>query len=411
MNRNMRKPGRVVGALLAAAAGCALAAEAPVEWAVPYPTEGPPPNGYPPVAGVEHVEIYRAAAETGWFSHHAHIAYHKGVFFAAWSNHPDGEDGPGQRVLCAVSKGGRSWSAPFECLPRFDRARPPAEDGRVATSVGWAEGNGRLYVIGEVDDRVGNMGRDRISMNRQDSTQARPYLGRYGWGRVARTVGADRKLGPVFWLEEDPPSPKEPGQDYPGLKDKRYRALGGAILAFLRQPERMPAWDFRYKTAWTYGEDGHLLCEPSVYRRPDGVLVKLSRDRDFEPSFTLYAAVSEDGGKEWKKAVRTNIPDSPSKSASGRLPDGRVYLIGNQVPRSSRGLRDPLVLSLSKDGKRFDRAGAIRWGAPEIRSPGSAKSRGFQYPSALVAEQALWVVYSIGKEDVAVTRVPLESLR
>jgi hypothetical protein len=88
-----------------------------------------------------------------------------------------------------------------------------------------------------------------------------------------------------------------------------------------------------------------------------------------------------------------------------------VFLIGNYVPENAHGLRDPLVLSLSRDGKRFDRAAAIRAGSPEVRTAGSAKSRGFQYPSAVVARGALWVIYSIGKEDVAVSRIPLEALK
>jgi len=67
-------------------------------------------------------------------------------------------------------------------------------------------------------------------------------------------------------------------------------------------------------------------------------------------------------------------------------------------------------LSLSKDGKRFDWAAAIRSDAPNVRTPGSAKGRGFQYPSAVVAEGALWVIYSIGKEDVSVSRIPLNAL-
>jgi hypothetical protein len=35
---------------------------------------------------------------------------------------------------------------------------------------------------------------------------------------------------------------------------------------------------------------------------------------------------------------------------------------------------------------------------------------GFQYPSAVVAHDALWVIYSVGKEDVAVSRIPLSEL-
>ena len=159
------------------------------------------------------------------------------------------------------------------------------------------------------------------------------------------------------------------------------------------------------------GDDGHHLCEPTVYRRPDGVYVKLFRDctGGSAKSLRLYAAISRDG-HAWTTPVRTSIPDSPSKPTSGMLPDGRVFLIGNQVSRAARPRRDPLVLSLSPDGIRFTWAAAIRSGAPPVRYPGRAKIPGFQYPSAVVARHALWVIYSIGKEDVAVSRIPLSSL-
>jgi hypothetical protein len=147
------------------------------------------------------------------------------------------------------------------------------------------------------------------------------------------------------------------------------------------------------------------MCEPTVYRRPDGVLVKLSRDLD--RSRRLYASLSRDDGFNWEPALRTDIPDSPSKPFAGTLPDGRVYLIGNQVAVPGR---DPLVLSLSKDGTHFTWAAAIRSGAPPLRREGHAKSLGFQYPSAVVTGGALWVIYSVGKEDVEVSRIPLKEL-
>jgi hypothetical protein len=394
--------------MFAAALSCG---EPPVEWAVPYPITDRPAYGYPALEGVTHHDICRAAEETGWFSHHAQIVHHKGVFLAAWSSHPMGEDGPGQRVLCAISDNGSTWKPPFECLPPMDEARDPGESGRVATAIGWVIAEGKAYVIGEVDDRLGKRYRDRISYNPAESTPERPYIGRYGLGRVARAVERNGKLGQIFWLQAAPPAPRLQGQSFPGSDDARFRRVAGRIVRTLSEPERRPSWDFQHKTAWTRGEDGHLLCEPTIYRRRDGVFVRISRDRERPPSLRLYAAVSRDGGNSWTAAVRTEIPDSPSKSCSGSLADGGVFLIGNYVPESARGLRDPLVLSLSRDGRRFDRAAAVRSGSPTIRKDGSAKSRGFQYPSAVLARGALWVIYSIGKEDVAVTRIPLDALK
>jgi len=396
--------------LLVALGGAQLLAQPPVRWGVPWPVEGQPVLGYPLLRGVEHIEIYHATPETGMFSHHAHIAHHRGAFLAFWSNHPTGEDGPGQRLLCSVSRDGRRWAKPFECFPPLGAVRDPSENGRVLTANGWVIVDDTAYAISEVDDRKGKFSRDDITLDPAESTPQRPYLGRYGWGRIARSVGADGQLGPLFWLVENPPEPVDGAPRLPDARDPRFRQVARKIRDALSDPRNQPAWDFKDKSAWTRGDDGHLLCEPTVFRRPDGVLVKLSRDRDREASLRLYVSLSTDGGESWTPAVRTDIPDSPSKSTSAKLSDGRILLIGNQVPPSHRGLRDPLVISLSRDGKTFDWAAAIRHGAPEIRAPGSAKGRGFQYPSAILARDAVWVIYTIGKEDVAVSRIPIAEL-
>jgi Neuraminidase (sialidase) len=125
----------------------------------------------------------------------------------------------------------------------------------------------------------------------------------------------------------------------------------------------------------------------------------------------MYVSLSKDGGKTWTTNEKTDIPDSPSKTVTGTLPNGKTYLIGNQIQSSVRGhTRDPLVISLSADGKTFNWAAAIRHGTPPLRYPGKSKDHGFQYPSAIVVGKSLWVIYSINKEDVAISRIPLSEL-
>jgi hypothetical protein len=38
------------------------------------------------------------------------------------------------------------------------------------------------------------------------------------------------------------------------------------------------------------------------------------------------------------------------------------------------------------------------------------KGPGFQYPNVCMVKEDMWVFYSIGKEDIGVTRIPLEAL-
>ena len=72
--------------------------------------------------------------------------------------------------------------------------------------------------------------------------------------------------------------------------------------------------------------------------------------------------------------------------------------------------RDPLSISILDDKNEFSWVGNIKYDAPKIRFDGAHKGPGFQYPSAVTTEKYLWVIYSIGKEDIEVARVPLASL-
>jgi hypothetical protein len=46
-----------------------------------------------------------------------------------------------------------------------------------------------------------------------------------------------------------------------------------------------------------------------------------------------------------------------------------------------------------------------------MRFPGMCKNPGFMYPQVQVANGSLWVAYSINKEDIGLTVVPLSALK
>ena len=374
----------------------------PVHWTLPQPDRRKPADGYTALEGVEHVELFHATPTRGHYCHHPHIAHHGGVFYATWSNHPTGEDGPGQRLLTCISTDGRTWTPFAEGFPPEGEPKPCGQTGRVLTSNGIHVSDGVVYVIAEVHECFGGKDGKAWKAKLEAKTGRTTRRGRLGWGRLARAIKPDGTLGPIFWLVPDPPEPVDGRPPHPTASDERFATVAKALNERMADPLHMSAWDFRFHTNWTPAADGHGLCEPSVYRRPDSVLVKLSRD--LAGSRRMYAALSRDG-RTFAPAIQTRIPDAPSKSVCGTLPDGRTFLVGNQ----SIG-RDPLVIGLSRDGVTFDWAAAIRHGAPKVRHPGRAKGPGFQYPSAIVVGDAMWVVYSVGKEDVAVSRVPLSAL-
>lgn len=131
----------------------------------------------------------------------------------------------------------------------------------------------------------------------------------------------------------------------------------------------------------------------------------------------------------WTTPVETNIPDSRSKTCAGTLPSNRTdsggptvfngtrYLLGNQL--SKIWDRDPLTISLSHDGVDFNCVLAVRArcldgahcpGPGHQFFPGFGKGPGYQYPSAAVVGEHLMIVYSVAKEEIALSRVPLSEL-
>ncbi len=344
----------------------------------------------------------------GIYNHHPAIACIDGRLVVIWSNHlrgfehgadgiDHGEDGPGQQVLCATSTNGMDWSAAVTLQEPLGPYGTWTNEGRIATANGFARHGDALYAIVEVNDN-----------------QSKHHFGacqRAGVGRLARRVFPDGGLGPVrFWLW--PPVPSLPGfRVYPDPRASAIvRDTAAALVAYLARPPHQPAWDFC--SAAITNRAGDIMVEPSTFQRPDGSLVTVYRGgpvRSGESS--LYAAESTDGGATFTVPMKTDIQDSPSKSISGTLADGRVYLIGNfhnEVPYR----RDPLVLAISHDGTNFTWAASVRGGAPPVdfpavNTPHNGKGPGYQYPSAVVVDGVFHLVYSIGKEDIGYSCFPV----
>ena len=99
-----------------------------------------------------------------------------------------------------------------------------------------------------------------------------------------------------------------------------------------------------------------------------------------------------------------------TKQSAGNLPDGSAFLVGNPVKRRSRY---PLVVTLSEDGRVFDRAWLLRAGGDALqplRYPGRYKRSGYSYAKSAVIGGWLYVAYATNKEDIEITRVPVDAL-
>ena len=352
-----------------------------------------------------------ATPETGTFNLHGFLRCYKGVLFASWDNQARDENTSGQHGVFRYSTDeGKTWSKQKRLFPPL-ADYVPASVAKVPkpfqTSQGFAEVDGKLYAVTCVDRAL----REKVyRFNEVSRTRI---------GLLACEVRVDGTVGPVFWLSDESPEP-EPG--YPSIPAGNP-SLVAKLNAYFKEPANLPQLLFRPRQ-WPDSDDEHRMTEPTQpWRLENGTWVRLYRNQGTVHATTRpeieasrprrhYASFSFDDGASWTPPTRTNFPDTGARANSGRLPDGQFYVINNPLPMSARqGGRQMLAISLSKDGLSFDRMAVIKFAAPPQRYEGKSKGAGgFQYPHSVVVGKHLWVIYSVNKEDVEVTRIPLAEL-
>lgn len=336
--------------------------------------------------GIENTIVYRAKSGESQYNHGAVPFAHNGILYVQWQSSARDEDAADTRVLYASSRDGLLWSEP-EVLA-------PAREDAVVTSGGWwAEGE-ELYAFINVWPHTlkPRGGYTEVFTRQMDGRWSGPVRPHYASGK------------PLDGIIE---------QDF-------HSYCGRLITALHRQPGLLVTPIFTEDPAglrgWTLGKFENLSVknhvsrelEPSNFRRKDGSLVMVFRDQ--QSSFHVLAAESKDCGKTWSRAQKTNMPDSRAKQSAGNLPDGTAYIVNN--PSGSKS-REPLTITLSDDGKTFDRAFLLRAGGSQQPAPiyeGLYKRKGFSYPKSFVWKEHLYVAYGENKEDIVVTRIPLASL-
>lgn len=330
-----------------------------------------------PLMNCERVVVHRADA-SGWsFSHIPNLGVYQDRLFLMWNNGQRDEDVAGQRILYCTSDDGANWSPAKvlllpEAIPGF---REPG-----LLSPGWGEKDGELIAFVTAYD--GNTLGDSTSLWMLRSKDGG------NWSAPEYQVSG-------LFME----APKRVGN-------------GGILLGQTPGADRLSRFYYRdsvaepWRQATVEGEPKPgSWPEPSSFVRPDGSLVATIRTCSL--GRYLYAVESTDGGRHWRGGP-TEFSDSGARTSAGNLPDGRCYVISN--PSNLAGNRQVLAISLSRDGRRFDRAYALLNNPPPLEFPGAAKFAGWQYPTSLVWKDHLVVAYSISKEHIGVLRCPLSAL-
>jgi predicted neuraminidase len=330
-----------------------------------------------------HSSVFRGVEGKSGFNLHSYLAYHDGRFWAIWSSAAAHEEDPDQQVVYSTSADGHNWSAP-QVLAR-DPDGPSGPARWIARGLFLHEGKLTALAAYQESADYGKRGTDVVWKNLR--------LMYFQW-----EAGAWKEKG-IFAADcmNNVPPERLGARLAMICRDKNM----DVSVALLDDPARL-TWK---RTRLAADPPFHKMDEPTWYRDPDGVVHMIVRDNS--RSGKLIRVLSRDGGVTWEKPLLTNYPDATSKNFTGRLSNGRYFLVNNPNPLK----RDPLSISFSRDGWSFGDPRNIRVDAPPRRIEGRAKPSGsFQYPHAIEQAGSLWVIYSTNKEDIEISQFPIADL-
>jgi len=353
-------------------------------------------NNYQTEAGVPRLKIERSMIYTPgkeWlYNHHPAIIHFKDKFIAIWSDGLIDEDSPGQRVVYATSKDFFHWSV----------ARPLASPAKVndtltvLTAAGLYQHKGTLVA----------------------------YYGEYTHNRQNTHLWAKTSTDGEHWSQPiDMHVPLIPNHGPEAIKSGRLIISGNFLFPYTDDPYGISGWklsspypDSLYKqdnSAAFYAPAAALglppLCEGSFFQTDDNVLHMLLRVTGKGWKGHLWLTESKDNGASWSRPVETPFSDNDSKFHFGRLPDKRFYYVG--IPDTLHHYdRNPLVLSLSSDGKQFNKNYIIADEFYHLKKEGLWKGGQYGYPHSIVYNGYIYVIISRQKESIEVLRFGLGEL-
>jgi len=349
-----------------------------------------PDGGLPPVVGVRNIEVFRAtrtapglADGQGWtYNHHVDMACWKGRLYVAWTSGEKDEDTWPWREVYSTSADGEHWSSPAELFPQG-----------VSTPLRmhfFLAPNGRMLAVAGL----------RLGLTKLSEKLKGPL--------VVREILADHTLGPVFTLQM--PSTRT-DQDAPPLfsnsTDKGFVEACTQLLSngpFLEQQDFGNLLGDR-RMKWHGSDDKNMqLKAMSFFHRKDDALVGVGKSG--------WVTVSTDEGRTWSRPVRPpSLITGNGKVWGQRTSDGRFALLYEP----DKGKRFPLVIVTGDDGVAFRDMRVVHGELPIERYEGANKNIGPQYARGVSEwsndsswkDTSLWMVYSVNKEDIWVSRIPV----
>lgn len=320
--------------------------------------------------------VFEGKKGVSGFNLHPYLVMYQDLYWAMWSSSPVDEDQAGQQVMYATSQDGLKWS---EAKP----LTPATPSGMRFIARGWWVRDTKLVALVSMDEAGEYFG---------PSLQLRAYE----WNQPLRQF---RYLQVVQQgaINNFPPQQTPDGQWMMSRRDQNRRVymMKGGVKA-------IDQWT---STLIEPTPDEARLEEPCWWTLPDGNLTCVLRDNS--RSRRLYRSFSTSGGARWTVPVKTDYPDATSKFFCTRLFDGTYMMVSNPNPVG----RNPLCVSVSKDGMVFDNLAVLIDERTKPRFEGRAKVAGYQYPHALNFLRDVMIIFSRNKEDIVVLKLPVAAIQ
>lgn len=355
-----------------------------------------------PAVGVHNIQVMRAnRADTGtgnWtYNHQPMLAYWNNSFYLEYLSDPVGEHIPPGRTVLQTSKDGYHWTPAVVIFPPYKLTDGTVKEGKKDSAKNtYAVMHQRIGFYTSKSKKLFALGYYGIVLGQKDD----PNDGN-GIGRVIREIKADGSFGPIYFLRYNHAF-NEKNTSYPFYKISKDKELIKACEEILATPllmQQMVEEADRNDPLIPLQKDFKAF---NYYHLPNGNVVGLWK-------FAL-TSISNNEGKTWQYGPlrAPGFVNANAKIWGQKTSDNKYATVYNPSE-----FRWPLAVSVSDDGLNYKNLLLVNGEISSLRYGGAYKSYGPQYVRGIqemdgkVPGGNMWVTYSMNKEDIWVSNIPV----
>jgi hypothetical protein len=389
-------------------------AEEPVRFIGKLDVDFSRPDGkLPPVIGAHSYQVLRSVRNNkelgdglGYtFHHHPMLTYWKNNFYVLCNACPVHEERGLTEILLMKSNNGANWSKPEIIFPHvMYKNEPTFCNHRMGF---YIAPSGKLYAS------TAYFPQSEMPPQKGSEDTSKKYF-----GVVLREIKEDGTYGKIYFVAQNNSLYKQdefPFPYYLSSSDKGFIAdcesLRDDKLITLHWWEQIRPEDFNFpKTLVNQIKNGNRKFAKAIsyYHRNDSAIVALWKDSK--------SALSYDKGSSWTNVIDLKtFSDGYAKVWGQRTEDGKFAASWRPIGEGSWG-RYPMLWATSNDGITY--AGAMHVNDEvTLRYEGGSKEIGpcnyqigIYEGGAQIPGDDIWVVYSMSKEDIWISRIPVPLL-